>query len=176
MIRSLPVLLLAAIVTAAPAAQEVSREYRVKAAFLYNFVKFVEWPPRSAPAPVPVTICVAGRNPFGTVLADTVRGEVVARRTLDARVIDAPDDVCDVLFIPAGVSASPYLRAVRGAPVLTVGEVPGFIEQGGLVRFYLDGGTVRFEINREGAERGGLRISSRLLQLARLVPAPAPAP
>lgn len=155
----------------APAAQPVSREYLVKAAFLYNFVKFVEWPSRTASGPI--VICVAGRNPFGTILADTIRGEIVAGRTLEARVILEPDDACHVTFIPAGANAGAYLRAARGAAILTVGEAPGFIEQGGLIRFYLEGGGVRFEINRDGADRAGLRISSRLLQLARIVPAPA---
>ena len=170
--RRLPLtVLLIATAQLLPSAQEVSKEYRVKAAFLYNFVKFVEWPPRAASGPI--MICVAGRNPFGNVLADTVRGEVVAGRTLDARVILEPDDGCHVVFIPDGANARAYLRAARGQPVLTVGETPGFIEQGGLIRFYLDGGTVRFEIHRDGADRAGLRISSRLLQLARIVTAPA---
>ena len=163
------------LVTAAPslAAQEVSKEYRVKAAFLYNFVKYVEWPAHAATGPI--VICVAGRNPFGNLLADTVRGETVAGRTLDARVILEPEAGCHVIFVPSGANAPAYLRSARSAPALTVGEANDFIEQGGLVRFYLDGGTVRFEINREAADRSGLRISSRLLQLARIVTAP-PAP
>ena len=174
MSRPLAALVLVVAVTSAPAAQEVAKEYRVKAAFLYNFIKFVEWPPRAAPGPI--VICVAGRNPFGNVLADTVRGETIGGRTLDTRVILEPEDGCHVVFVPDGASTLAYLRAARGQPVLTVGEAPGFIQQGGLIRFYLDGGTVRFEIHREGAERAGLRISSRLLQLARIVAGPADVP
>lgn len=170
MVRCLIAFLLAIAAASAPAAQDVSREYRVKAAFLYNFVNFVEWPTR--PPSGPIVICVAGRNPFGTILADTVRGVAVAQRRLEARVILEPDDACHVLFVPAGANTGAYLRAARGMAILTVGEVERFIEQGGLVRFYLEGGGVRFEINREGADRAGLRISSRLLQLARIVPAP----
>ena len=166
--------LLLAAAPLAPSAQDVAKEYRVKAAFLYNFVKFVEWPPRAVPGSI--VICVAGRNPFGNVLADTVRGEKIGGRTLDARVILEPEDGCHVIFIPDGANAGAYLRAARGQPVLTVGEAPGFIEQGGLVRFYLDSGTVRFEIHRDGADRAGLRISSRLLQLARIVAAPGDVP
>ncbi len=169
-VRCLAALLLTVAVASAPAAQEVSKEYRVKAAFLYNFVKFVEWPTR--PSSASILICVGGRNPFGSVLTETIRGEVVARRTLEARVILEPDESCHIVFIPEGANAGAYLRAARGTAILTVGEAPGFIEQGGLIRFYLDGGSVRFEINRDGADRAGLRISSRLLQLARIVAAP----
>ena len=165
----LAVLLLAVAAQARPAAQDVSKEYRVKAAFLYNFVKFVEWPSRTEPGPI--VICVAGRDPFGSILDDTIRGETVRGRTLAARVILEPDPGCHVTFVPTG-AAPAYLRAARGTPTLTVGESLDFIQQGGLIRFYLDGGTVRFEINRDGAERSGVRISSRLLQLARLVPNP----
>ena len=148
--------------------QDVSTEYRVKAAFLYNFVKFVEWPPEAAAGPL--EICVAGQNPFGTVLADIVRDENVGGRPIRARVILEPDKSCDVVFVPRRANTSAYLGAARGAPVLTVGETTAFTTQGGLVRFFLDGSNVRFEINRAAAERAGLRISSRLLQLARIVP------
>jgi len=168
--RLLAVLLLAVAAHSRPAAQDVSKEYRVKAAFLYNFVKFVEWPGRTEPGPI--VICVAGRNPFGSILDDTIRGETVRGRTLAARVILEPDTGCHVTFVPTGANASAYLRGARGTPTLTVGESLDFIQQGGLIRFYLDGGTVRFEINRDGADRAGVRISSRLLQLARIVPAP----
>lgn len=172
--RFLAGLLLVAAAPSLTAAQEVSKEYRVKAAFLYNFVKYVEWPAHAATGPI--VICVAGRNPFGNLLADTVRGETVAGRTLDARVILEPDAGCHVMFVPSGANAAVYLRSTRGTPTLTVGEASDFIEQGGLVRFYFDGGTVRFEINRETADRSGLRISSRLLQLARIVAAPSGPP
>ena len=157
-----------AVLTAVSAhAQEVSTEYRVKAAFLYNFVKFVEWPPQAPPGPV--VICVAARNTFGTVLTELLRGETITGRSLEARTILEPDPGCHVLFVPRGASASAYLRATRGTPELTVGEASDFIGDGGMIRFYLDGANVRFEINRDVAERAGLRISSRLLQLARLV-------
>ena len=167
--RLLAVLLLAVAAHSRPAAQDVSKEYRVKAAFLYNFVKYVEWPAPAATGPI--VVCVAGRNPFGTLLADIIRGETVAGRPLAARVILEPEPGCHVLFVPSGANAPAYLKSARGTPTLTVGEADDFIEQGGLVRFYLDNGTVRFEINRETADRSGLRISSRLLQLARIVPA-----
>jgi len=162
-------LLLAATVIAAGTvspAQDISAEYRVKAAYLYNFVKFVEWPGES---PGPVTICVAGRNPFGSVLGDLVRGESVNGRRIETRVILEPDADCSVVFVPEGAATGPYLRSARNRPTLTVGESPTFIPQGGIARFYVEGANIRFEISPPAAERAGLRISSRLLQLARIV-------
>lgn len=148
-------------------AQDVPAEYRVKAAYLYNFVKFVEWPlPESS---APLTICVAGRNPFGNLLENLVRGELVNGRRLNARVILEPDRDCAAVFVPEGAATSAYLRAARGQPILTIGESGSFIAQGGMARFYIEGGNVRFEINPGAAEQAGLRISSRLLQLARIV-------
>lgn len=157
----------AAAAAVSPRAQDVPPDYRVKAAFLYNFVKFVEWP--AAASAAPLSICVAGRNPFGNFLDNLIRGEVVNGRRLETRVILEPDPDCDVVFVPEGAATSAYLRAVRGRPTLTIGEGGGFIAQGGIARFYIDGGNVRFEINPGAADQAGLRISSRLLQLARIV-------
>lgn len=150
----------------APVAQEIPLEYRVKAAFLYNFVKYVEWPePRSSR----IKICVAGQNPFGTVLEDVLRDERVRGTPLFTETILEPLPGCHVLFTPKTSRIPVYLTAAAGAPILTVGETPDFIERGGIIRFYLDSGSnVRFEINRAAADRANLRISSRLLQLARL--------
>jgi hypothetical protein len=153
-------------------AEEPSLEYRVKAAYLYNFVQFVEWPPR--PSTDPLTICAAGRNPFGSVLADTVRGESVNGRPLAVKVILEPDAGCDVVFVPDGSAASAYLRAARATPQLTVGEGPDFLAQGGIINFVRDDGKVRFEINADAAARADLRISSRLLRLARNEPRSVP--
>lgn len=162
--RAVCTLFVAAAIVAIPA-QEVSLEYRVKAAYLYNFIKFVEWP---EPATGPLLVCVAGQNPFGTVLADLVRNERVRGVPVETRVILEPDPECDVLFAPRTSNVAAYLRAAAGTPTLTVGETARFIEQGGIIRLFPEGLNVRFEINREAAERARLRISSRLLQLARV--------
>ena len=159
-------LLLACRVPATAQEVTVTAEYRVKAAYLYNFVKFVEWPAQQSSV---LTICVAGRNPFGTVLEELVRGEVVSGRRLESRVIPGPEPGCHALFVPQGANTPAYLQAVRGQPILTIGEERGFIESGGMARFFIDGGKVRFEINPRGAEQAGLRISARLLRLARIV-------
>jgi hypothetical protein len=147
-------------------AQEVSLEYRLKAAYLLNFTKFVEWPP--AASPHPFRMCLAGHDPFGEALAVALRGETVGGRSIDVRVIVTPEAGCDMLFVPHDVPATPFLRAARGSPTLTVGEMPRFTAQGGVINFVLQDGTVRFQINPEEAERAGLRISSHLLRLARI--------
>ena len=160
------VLLITPILSLSLHAQEPTLEYRVKAAYLFNFVKFVEWPPEAAGGPL--TICVAGRNPFGSVLSETIRGETVNGRPLVSRVILEPEPGCDVLFIPRGAAAPAYLRAARGTATLTIGEEPEIIARGGIISLDLEGTSVRFTINPAAAERGGLRLSSRLLQLARI--------
>ena len=168
MIRRLVLaLLLASGATIAAPAQGVPTEFQVKAAFLFNFVKYIEWSADAASGPV--TICVAGRNPFGPVLADLVRGEVVAGRPVETRVIVEADPDCDVLYVAREANAPAYLRVARKLPTLIVGETANFIASGGHVRFYVNDGYVRFEINPEGAEQAGVRISSRVLKLARIV-------
>ena len=148
------------------AAQNVSLEYQVKAAYLFNFTKFVDWPEHVMPVGEPITICVAAPGPFGKTLEETVRGELVAGHPLTTRVVrDAAG--CHVLFVPEGVTAAPLLRDARTAPVLTVGESAEFLRDGGVVNFVMDDGKVRFEISQDAAARAQLRISSRLLRLAR---------
>jgi len=160
---------LAAVVVAAAGAhvlaQDASLEYQVKAAYLYNFVKFIEWP--EAARTGPLTICTVGPNPFGAALDDIIRGESIDGRPIAARTIEASQPGCDIVFVPRGVAAAEYLRVARTAPVLTVGESPDFIAQGGIVNFVRDAGMIRFEIDRDAAARVGLQISSRLLRLAR---------
>jgi hypothetical protein len=166
MIRRLLFVLPALAAVALPAAQEVSLEYQVKTAYLYNFVKYIEWP---EPVRAPLLICVAGQNPFGTVLEDLIRNQSVRGVPLRTEVVPGPIPECNVIFTPRTSKVPAYLKAAAGTPTLTVGETDGFIELGGMIRFFVDGGkNVRFEINRTAAERAKLRISSRLLQLARL--------
>jgi hypothetical protein len=146
-------------------AKEVSLEYQVKAVYLFNFAKFIEWPAEAQSGPI--TICIAGQNPFGDVLEETLRGEMVNGRPLAMRVIAGPEPGCHVVFVPQGAATTTYLRAVQGSPTLTVGETPDFLSQGGIISFILEGGKVRFQIDSKAAERADLRISSHLLRLAR---------
>lgn len=164
--RRLLVAVLLCACTALTSAQDVALEYRVKAAYLFNFTKFVEWPSAAFDNESSFSICIAGRNPFGSALSSTLMGETAAGFPLSARVVNAGAAAsCHVLFVPRGVPAAPYLRRAAMAPVLTVGESPGFVKEGGAINFVLEGGRVRFEINPQAAERAQLKISSRLLQL-----------
>ena len=148
-----------------------SLEYEVKAAFLFNFVQFVEWPPESLPAGAPFRVCLSGENPFAGVLERTIAGEQAAGRPIQIDVVapDAPLATCQILFVPRSQAprAGTLLRGIGAAPVLTVGESPRFVETGGLVNFVVEGGHVRFDVNADAAASRGLRISSKLLRVAR---------
>jgi hypothetical protein len=157
------VILMLAIGLQPATAQDVPLEYQVKAAYLYNFVKFVEWPETARTGPL--NICLAGRNPFGNVLADTIKDETIDGRQLTSRVVLEPEADCHVLFVPDGAS-SVYLRAARRTPTLTVGETADFLQQGGVIAFVADGRNIRFAISADAAEQAKLQVSSRLLKLA----------
>jgi hypothetical protein len=151
----------------------VDLEYQVKAAFLFNFAKFVEWPPDAFPDPAtPVAICVLGEDPFGQGLDAVVEGETLNGRRLVVRrlrdLLQTRD--CHVLFVSRSEKELPALMAgLRSGGVLTVGEGDDFLEQGGMIRFVLEQNRVRFDINLDAAERGRLKLSSKLLRLARSV-------
>jgi hypothetical protein len=149
-------------------------EYEVKAAFLYNFAKFVEWPDRSfAGAQSAFTICVLGTDPFGQALDDALDGKMIgSRRVKLERVKDATRArECQVVFVaPSESQRLPeIIDQLRGASVLVVGETDGFAQAGGTVQFTLEQDRVRFTINPDAAERAGLRLSSKLLALAKIV-------
>ena len=146
-------------------------EYDVKAAFLFNFVKFVEWPEGAfAGERAPVTICVYGEDPFGPALEAVVQDEKVGERSLLVQRPDSLDGLggCHLLFVSRSERERmrEVLAQVRGEPVLTVGDADGFLRAGGVVNFVLEGGKVRFLIGQAAAERSGLRISSKLMRLA----------
>jgi hypothetical protein len=154
-------------------AQGVLSEYDVKAAFLFNFTKFVEWPPSAfGDERSLLKICVLGDNPFGKTLHALMGEEVGGRRLLLAHLENLKNlESCHVLYVSRSERErlSQILTAVRSAPVLTVADTPGFIDQGGMINFILEGTKVRFDVNQEAAERAGLKISSRLLALAKHV-------
>lgn len=171
----LAVLLLAALPRVSPAQEPASLEYGVKAAFLYNFTKFVEWPPSAFEDRGPLRLCVLGQDPFGKSLQTVVEGEQVQGRPIILQRIDSLGDPrrCHILFLSRSETERfpAVLAAVRGAPVLTVGEARGILDQGAGVSFVLKEGKVRFEINQTAVEGHGLKMSSKLLRLAtRVIP------
>ncbi len=149
-------------------------EYELKAAFLHRFASFVTWPPAAFPeADTPVTIGILGKDPFGEILDRAVEGETVENRRfriIRSGTIEKLKD-CHILFVCASESERTIriLDGLAGLPVLTVGEFPRFAGDGGVVNFYLDGNKVRFEINPDAAHRAGLKISSKLLKLGKIV-------
>ncbi|HEV2386613.1 MAG TPA: YfiR family protein [Candidatus Acidoferrales bacterium] len=162
--------------TASPAAGQPRRpsEYQVKAAFLYNFAKFVQWPPSAFEGPsAPLVICVAGENPFGTLLNEMITGKTINGHPLEVENRSETGDLrsCNVLFVGAAQTKRlpKILEILKDSSVLTVGEADGFAGQGGVVNFYLEQDRVRFEINVSAAARSRLKISSKLLALARIV-------
>jgi hypothetical protein len=149
-------------------------EYQVKAAFLYNFAKFVEWPPEAFKSPKdPILVCVLGHNPFGNALEEAIRGKSIAGRAFAYRhVSDAESaSACQILFV--GSEESKHFRSLlenlKPMGILTVGEAQGFAASGGVINFKLDDGRVRFEINMAAAEHEQLHISAKLLSLAQIV-------
>lgn len=166
-------LLLALVGSSAVRAEETPpSEYQVKAAFLFNFAKFVEWPAQALPdARTPFTIGIIGKDPFEGALERTVQDKTVNGHAFVVKQVKAAAELksCHILFIGASERKRlpEILNAVRGAGVLTVSEMDQFLESGGMIVFRMTGNKVRFEINDEAARRGGLRISSKLLNLGR---------
>ena len=147
-------------------------EYEVKAAYLYNFARFIEWPSSAdAPPPEALTICILGQDPFGDAFA-TIEGKKVRGRTIavDRRPTGASPDSCNILFISASERRRlpQLLEGLSSRAILTVSEIDGFSQTGGIIRFVFDGNRVHFEINVDAADRARLTLSSKLLKLARV--------
>jgi hypothetical protein len=146
-------------------------EYQVKAAFIYNFIKFVQWPAEAFhSSKEPFSICILGPDPFGRSLEDTVANHEIGGRTFSIRHISDVKQgaACHVLFVgPVGdIHLPPAIAELASPGVLTIGDSNVSGADGVIIRFRLDAGKVRFEIDAGAAERKGLRISSRLLSLA----------
>jgi hypothetical protein len=158
-----------------PAASRAeSKEYQVKAAFLYNFAQFVAWPENAfTNAGEPFQIGVLGENPFGAALKETVHGETIHGREMIVQQSNHAEDLasCQIVFVSkTQVGHLDEVFSKFGSkPVLTVSETAGFAQRGGIINFYRDGGKVRFEINPEAAEKSGLKLGSELLTLGKIV-------
>jgi hypothetical protein len=153
-------------------AQAPASEYQVKAAFLLNFTRFIEWPAEAFAGPdSPLTICVLGEDPFGSTLDQLVEGEKVKERRLALkRIRRAPTPKsCQVLFAPDSEKDVGEILTDLGPGVLTVGEGDGFLRTGGMIGFIVEGRHVRFDINLRAAANASLNLNARLLNVARTV-------
>jgi hypothetical protein len=149
-------------------------EYQVKAAFVFNFAKFVEWPAQAFKTPNdPIVICAIGHTPLGKALEEVIHSKSIEGRSIVFRQVSDAEgaNACQVLFVVTAErkhfrSLCPSLKLTG---LLSVGETDGFARDGGVINFKLDDGRVRFEINVDAAEREQLHISSKLLSLAQIV-------
>lgn len=153
-----------------PAHAQEDLEDKVKAAFVYNFAKFVDWPADSTAAG-DFQICVAGQDSLGSKISRTLEGKTLRNRTIRVRPISWTTDEltgCHMLYLNG--SGSPnverMLDAAQKKPILTIGEGENFNRNGGIIRFLLVDGKVRFTINQAAARTSGLNISAKLLEVA----------
>ena len=149
-------------------------DFQVKAAYLYNFGRFVEWPTRTtATRGDAFTVCVLGQDPFGPALDATLAGETIGGKRVIARRIAAPQDSdnCQILFLSLtkGEGLERIIETVDKNSVLTVSDMPQFLERGGMIQFVSEGNRVRFEVNLTATQHAGLTLSSELLKVATAV-------
>jgi hypothetical protein len=155
-------------------AQDSPSEYQVKAAYLFNFLKFVEWPSDAfADSLAPIVIGIVGDDPFGSVSPEVVIGKTVQGRDLVIRKYHAGEELrgASILFISASERKRlpQILAGLRGASVLTVSDMDGFLATGGMIQFLSENDRVRFGIDVGATSRARLKVSSKLLTLARTV-------
>jgi hypothetical protein len=153
----------------AAGAQDAPLEYRARAAFIFQFPHFVDWPQAATDGRTSIQICVLTPSPLAAVLTTFVKGESVRGRSLTVRSLTGvePIDTCHVLVLTtSGEAASTLLKMAAPRPILTVGERDGFLEDGGIIRLRVISGHLRFEISAANAQRAGLRLGSQMLSLA----------
>jgi hypothetical protein len=148
-------------------------DYQVKAAYLYNFGRFIEWPRVVTAKSGPFTVCVLGQDPFGSTLDATMAGETIAGRNVVAKRISTPEESvnCQILFLSAAEAGrlNKIMEGLDKAAVLTVSDMPQFAQRGGMIQFVLEGNRVRFEVNLIATQHAGLTLSSDLLRVATAV-------
>ena len=151
-----------------------SREYQIKAAFLFHFAQFVSWPPDAfSDERAPFVVGVLGDDPFGETLDRMVAGEKIAQRELKIERYGDPAaiGICQILFVSRSEldRLDSILEALAGRHILTVGEMDGFTDRSGIIRFVVDDDKIQLEINAVAATEAKLTISSKLLRLAQVV-------
>jgi hypothetical protein len=153
----------------------LSREYTIKAAYLYNFARYVQWRADAFRSDQdPFVIGVLGTDPLGDDLDRIAQAKQIEARKIVVYRFPSPDKYrpCHIFFVPRTVEPRQQIETIgrlRNSPVLLIGETPGFAERGGTINFFIEQNKVRFEINQQAAKRAGLKISAKLLSLAKLV-------
>jgi hypothetical protein len=165
--------------TIAKAQSQPLSEYEIKAGFLFNFTRFVEWPPDAfADSGAPIVLGIVGDNPVTEMLTETAAGKTVNGRAVIIRRFKEGQDLrgCHILFV--SYSEGKYVRQIleklKGSQVLTVSETSGFAQAGGMINFFVEGNKVRLEINLDAAARARLKISAKVIAVARLVTVASP--
>jgi hypothetical protein len=148
-------------------------EYELKAAFIYHFARYTEWPEGPPNKGDAFVIAIFGDDPFGAALDDAVAGKSIGSRPIVVKRVANLEDLgaAHIVFVSASEDArlAQVQRSVAGQHVLLVGETARFAERGGAIGFRSEGAKVRFDINPQAVERAGLKMSSQLLKLARIV-------
>ncbi len=153
----------------------INREYQIKAAFLYHFSNYVEWPANTFTSKdAPFVIGVYGTNPFGAILDEIAHTKKVDGRPIEVHIVTfhRRGEKCQILFIPRSVTLeeqNEVLRATLHFPVLVVGEADDFVQRGGNAQFFIEGNKVRFAFGADAIKRDDLKVSSKLLALAKIV-------
>lgn len=148
-------------------------EHVVKAGFIYNFTKFIEWPESAFADPeAPIVIGILGKDPFGKQLDEAIKGETSRGRPLVVQRFERAEEAkaCHLLFVANSEVArlKEVLRTIQGTPVVTVGEADDFVEGGGVIGFQVEEGRVRFIVNVDAAARTGAKIGSQMLNLSKI--------
>jgi YfiR/HmsC-like len=172
-IRPLWLALAVTLAVARDAGSQSASEYATKAAFVYSFAKFVEWPPNAFTGPdAPVVIGIVGKDPFGRGIDDVVRGQTAGGRSVVVRRLDAASARnCHILFISTSERQhfDAIISGLTSGTILTVSDVDDFAASGGMIGLHEDEGRIRLEINLDAAQRAGLKVSSKLIGAARIV-------
>ncbi len=155
------------------AQQNVSREYIIKAATLYNICRYIEWPIGAfSSADAPLGLVILGQDPFGESI-QAIAGKQVRGRNIEISYIDTLQDFHGghILFISRSAASeiSSILKFMSSQPILTVGDMDNFAELGGMINFYIENNRIRFDINADEAENANLKISSNLMKLGNIV-------
>jgi uncharacterized protein DUF4154 len=149
----------------------ITREFQLKAVFLFNFTQFVEWPASSFSTDrAPLVIGILGKNPFGAYLEEIVSGEKTNGHAITVQYYSDMEEIktCHILFINMAEEkkVKRIVEGLKGRDILTVGDEPDFSEQGGMIRLFTRENKIKFQVNLEAAKAAGLVLSSKLLRLA----------